>query len=695
MKKRYSLIFLSMVMFSLASCGKTPKVPDNPDTPVNPDVPDNPDPTPTPTPEPEPPKEPSVIIEEKISAAVSKVNLINGGEVKIDAKTMFSDTSSTSVFEYGENALHYSGVEYGSNYDMYVIKDGDKLVAIKKDGTGKISKPYNQPTAFGMVFENVIGYDAKYYGAENLVNEIYKLGKTNVNKDLKYEVADDTYKVDFGYFESLDAYNYYTISMAFKVGDKEEFKEVSLKVNGYNSDSFLVDSELGVITLNSDATPINATTYTITQTVGDKTFVSPYNLEDFKATSYDLVYNGETLTDSSVISIAKGEYIDIEIKNLLPETASFTFDEPIITTKGAEGGLNANYSSYSNTFSVSGTIAGDYEINIVSSKVSKTIKVTITEAVPKSIGVSYNTETISGYEAHVINDNAFSGYVGVTYIINTSVNPYEASQEVNAYISGVDASKYKLEKKNITINQIVGAKELWCFTPLEAMTYPITIESSVNSEVKTIVNVNTVKAPTFAEVLSSDYADRMSDIAHYLTFTPNGDGATGTVKIEDRENSKTGVFNYAITKIEKAYKFTLTHVSGDNFTFDLYMNFDYSIVYKNGDFYNTLSKVTNEFLAIGNYSGTLNNDEDILMINLMNNNEASLNFNDNKYFSCNYSIKENSENYVGTFTSGQYTNNPFVSLPIEFNIDKAFKTITFKFNYESKEYNFTLTKQVY
>ena len=692
MKKRYSLIFLSMVMFYLVSCGKTPKVPDNPDTPVNPDVPDNPDPNP---PTPEPPKEPSVIIEEKMSAAVSKANLINGGEVKIDAKTMFSDTSSTSVFEYGESALHYSGVEYGSNFDMYVIKDGDKLVAIKKDGSGKISKPYNQPTEFGMVFENVIGYRAKYYGVENLVSGIYQLGKTNVNKDLKYEISEDTYKVDFGYFESLDAYNYYTISLGFKVGDKEEFKEVSLKVNGYNSDSFLVDSELGVIILNSDATPINATTYTITQTVGNKTFISPYNLEDFKATSYDLAYNGETLTESSAISIAKGEYIDIEIKNLLPKTASFTFDEPVINIKGTAGGINANYSSYSNSFSVSGTIAGDYELNIVTSKISKTIKVTITEAVPKSIGVSYNTETISGYEAYVINDNAFSGYVGVTYIINTSVNPYEASQEVNAYISGVDVSKYKLEKKSITINEVVGAKELWCFTPLEDMTYPITIESSINSEVKTIVNVNTVKAPTFAEVLSSDYADIMSDIAHYLTFTPTGDGNTGSVKIEDRQNNKTGVFNYTISKIEKAYKFNLTHASGDNFTFDLYMNFDYSIVYKNGDFYNTLSKVTNEFLAIGNYSGTLNNDEDILMINLMNNNEASLNFNDNKYFSCNYSIKENSGNYVGTFTSGQYTNNPFVSLPIEFNIDKAFKTITFKFNYESKEYNFTLTKQVY
>lgn len=689
--KKFTKFVLPMVLFTLTSCGDNKVDTPDPDTPVtpDPDVPDTPDPD-----VPDTPKDPKVEIDEKIEKALTKKELISRGTIKFDSKSSYDETSTTSVFEYGEDSLHFNGNDYGTPYDMYLIKDGDDIVAIKKDKDGNLSKPYQEFTSLDYEFSDVITYGSNYYGVESLVSSMYELAKNDVNKDVTYKVEDGAYNFSFGYFETLDGYNFYKVDLTFKVGEKEEFKEVNLKIDTYNSDSFLVDSELGVIQLSADASASMSKTYTITQEVGERSFVSPYKLQDFYATSYDLVYQTTTLSADSELTLEKGGSLQIEIKNLAPQTANFSFDTPKVSYVGVENGMDANYSTYSNSLNLSAYTVGDYVISFETKNVTKTFKVKVTEAMPKEINVSYNVESLGGYTSYVINNDEFDAYIGLEYVINTSVNPYEANQEIKAEIKGVDASKYELVKKSIKINEYMDAKDYYVFKAKEEGDYTITLTSTTKADVTKNIVVHVLKTPTFKEVLSKKYAIKEGSLLkYYFSFAPDGTGESGTLTLEDRINKKTDVSTYSITKEDKAYKINLTHVSGDTLSLDLYMNFDYSLVYKEGNFYSPIYEATNEFLAQGTYAGS---DQDAsLTISLMNNNEASIALGFENYMQCYYEIKEADGKLVGTFKASEYTNNPFITLPLNFEINSDFNKITIKFSFDSKDYSFELDKSSY
>lgn len=632
-----------------------------------------------------------------INKAVSKADLIAKGTIKQTEKSDFPDESNESSFEYGKDSngatFHYNGESYSGAYDMYLLTDTDgSVVAIQKNADGSIKKPYDTFDSIGFPFSNILGYSASFNGVEGLVQGLFTYGETNVNKDFKYQIENGVYSFNFGYFESLDTWEFLKVNCSFEIGTKEEFKSVNVVVESYNQSSFMVDDELGIIQLNSDARASTTKTYEISQTIGDRTFVCPIDLKSLKVTSFDLMYGGSVINSDFVIEVEKKESINISLTNIAPDTASFDFDKPNITI--SQDGLSLGFSSFNNSINGTAGDVGEYNVEVKTTNVTKTFKVKVIEAQPKSVSLSYFTVAPNGYNAYSLTGNKIDGFTNVEYIIKAGILPDAANQGINASIEGIDASKYELTKKTVKVNDWSDETEMWSFIAKESGDFPITFASAINPNVKEVVTIHISNAPTFAEVLSSKYGIKQGkDVKYELEFNPIGTGENGTVTIQDKTTTQEEVASYTISSGETHYTFNLTHVSGDTLNMQLVMMLDYSLASYNSDWemYETFSKVTIEFLVAGSmFEGYSDSENHTLTINLMNNNEASLIFDNFSYQNCSFSLIESEDNYLGTFKD-TYSDESFVGLPVSFTLSKDMQTLTISFEIDGSMETFILS----
>lgn len=643
-------------------------------------------------------------LESVVASAKEKADSIASGTITLDESNSYGNpTHKVMPFEFGKDkngdVLHYTDFDWNMNpQEMYLMEDeGHAVVAVQKDADGSISKPWETYDKVQYPYRNLLGHnEPTLYGTEGLLEGLVDYVKKNVNKDAKYQLSSGKYELSFGYFTSLDTYDYLVVNSSFSLGESNEVKTLDMEIVSYNQSSFMVDDELKVIQLLDNATASSTKKYKIEQVKGTRNYVNPISLDGFYATSFDLIYNDETLSDDSVVSIEKESYVSISVANVLPETANFNFDSIAVSVlEGNEASLNANYQSFSNEISISSSKVGDYKVQVKSKNVTKTFKVKVTEAQPNRINVSYSVDGPQGLTAYSY-IGSIQGYVGVEYVLNATVDPFAANQELVASLDGVDTADYQLTKKSIQLNELM--RDMWCFTPLKAGTYDVLLKSAVKDSVQEIVHIVAENAPSLKDVLASDFANKeMSALKYYVTFEPANDGMTGNVKIENRINNQMEQASYTITKGEKFYTFSLTHVSGDEMNLEFKMSFDYTLfLYVAGDNDGKqMAKVTPEFLVSGTWNGT--SGDYSLNFTLFENKEASLSMSKSDYseyknLSCNFALEVKEDGYRGTLTASSYTENPFVDLPLNFTVNKDLTSISISFTYGGNHYSFTLAK---
>lgn len=643
-------------------------------------------------------------LESVVASAKEKADSIASGTITLDESNSYGNpTHKVMPFEFGKDkngdVLHYTDFDWNMNpQEMYLMEDeGHAVVAVQKDADGSISKPWETYDKVQYPYRTLLGYnEPTLYGTEGLLEGLVDYVKKNVNKDAKYQLSSGKYELSFGYFTSLDTYDYLVVNSSFSLGESNEVKTLDMEIVSYNQSSFMVDDELKVIQLLDNATASSTKKYKIEQVKGTRSYVNPISLDGFYATSFDLIYNDETLSDDSVVSIEKESYVSISVANVLPETANFNFDSIAVSVlEGNEASLNANYQSFSNEISISSSKVGDYKVQVKSKNVTKTFKVKVTEAQPNRINVSYSVDGPQGLTAYSY-IGTIQGYVGVEYVLNATVDPFAANQELVASLDGVDTADYQLTKKSIQLNELM--RDMWCFTPLKAGTYDVLLKSAVKDSVQEIVHIVAENAPSLKDVLASDFANKeMSALKYYVTFEPANDGMTGNVKIENRINNQMEQASYTITKGEKFYTFSLTHVSGDEMNLEFKMSFDYTLfLYVVGDNDGKqMAKVTPEFLVSGTWNGT--SGDYSLNFTLFENKEASLSMSKSDYseyknLSCNFALEVIEDGYRGTLTASSYTENPFVDLPLNFTVNKDLTSISISFTYGGNHYSFTLAK---
>ena len=643
-------------------------------------------------------------LENVAKSAVNKANSIASGVVTLEETNSYSDPSIKEMpFEFGKDkngdVLHFVDYDWSNNpFDMYLMEDDThSIVAVKKDNEGNISKPYDQYDKVQMIYQNLLGYEEDtLYGTEGLLNGLINYLKKNVNKDAEYKFEDDQYKFSFGYFSSLDTYQYYVLNASFSLGVNNEIVSFDIDIFCYNQTSFIVDDELQVIQLLDNVSPSSTKKYKITQATGERTFINPISLDSFYATNFDLIYDQKIIHENDVISLEKESNASINIANVAPSTANFDFDS-IKTSiiEGNAGAINVNY--YSNQISIYGSEIGTFKIQIASKNVTKTFQVEITAAQPNSISLSYSVLGPEGYTAYTY-QGAIQAYVGVEYILNAMVEPTAANQTIIANVDGLK-SDYELVEKEIKINEWVDSRNLWCFTPKKAGTYDVVLKSAVKGSVQKTVHIVVEEVPSLNTILKDEFALKQgSTIKYYVSFEPSNDNLSGNVKIVNRINNKEEILSYTIAVEDTFYSFNLTHVSGDEFNLNFKLSFDFTLFLYEDGFGNQMSKVTPEFLISGSWEGT--SGDYIISLSLFETKEVSFSinkndFSDSKYLSCSFSLKKENDGYLGNLIASENTQDPFIELPLSFNVDKDFTSISISFIYNGTNYSTNLVKADY
>jgi len=715
MKKKPILVLASSLLTGLlAGCGTT-----DPAGSSSPDVPSSEVPS---SEEPSSSDEADLIdvASSLVETAVTKAELVANGTITYgysSPKYGSSNDPEEIPFEWGEDengdVLHYARTQWGSTSDYYVMKDADgSVVAAEKDADGKLSKvTYPEYKAVAFPFNELVGYSNYYWGTEELASKIFALAKADANKDLVISQIDGEWLLDFGYLHT-DEYgdsSYYDLSLGFIIGSQGEFASVSVSSASYSSSDYDIDPELNTVTLHSGALASSVHSYGIAQKTGDRAFNNPYDIDGFYATSFDFAYEGSSIGADGIV-IQNGDSAVVNFSNVLPATANFSFDE-IETSllSGGEDGLTAAFSAYNGFISLYASEVGSYEVQARSKNVTKSFKVTVEAAKPSSISVSYATKGIDEYNANTL-DSEVTAYKDQEIVFQTNILPYTASQEVGATVSSAASDDYSLEKKTVQLSEWYSA-EGWVFKAPTIGDYVLKFASADATEVAKEVTVHVAEAPTFAEILSSDYASKEvnratyeREIRYYFSFTPDGTGETGKVEIEDRFNSKTETAAYKIAANEDGYyDVTLTHESGDELGLTLKIGADYSLkIYSPDDESGSgslLSKVDFYFLAEGTYGGKDNSMT--LDLSLSSDGNASVSFHDSNYDNYLY-FEAKCEIVSGDAETGyslrivesdsNTEDTKGFPLPLECSIDASLTTITTSFTYSGTAYSYSLTR---
>ena len=652
---------------------------------------------------------PTVTIDDIVAAAAkADITKIAGGKLTTTSESEWSDEGgdvTVSDYDYGTGVFHMTGSDWSGDYDLYLVYDTDgSIVAIKRNSENELSRDTVTYEIASLPFMNYLGYGTTAYGAEGLVQALAYTAKTDPNNDLKTSYSNDTYNFSFGC--PYSSWYYYTVNVSFVIDDGA-MTNAGVEIIKYGSDAFVTDDENGITSLVEDASFEERTLYTVEQTVGERTFTSPYNLDDFAATSYTLTDTNDVPLDD-IFTMESGDFTKLKMTSVLPATTNFAFDTPKITVTGGTG-LSVTFGSYDGpTLYFDASETGNYTVEIKTRKVTKTLNVVVEAPKPTAISASCYTVSPNGYEWSDITDKSMSGYAGVTYYLNPSVSPYSASQEV---VATVDAPEEDCTLVKTNLYMYEGSTTpviTYAFTASKAGSYPVTFTSAVDSNISYTVIVNVAETPTFKDILDVDcgFAYRDGGQVKY-TFSFGFDdetGANGSVSIKDVQNDKTENATYVIAKNETTglYEFTLTHVDGDELSssFTLYMGPDYTPYISTGYYANVLKKATTEFFLVQNWKATV--DGMSFTANFSSDGTVSLRMmEDETYYSngyvASYSVSDtpSTDGYEVTLSEGdpdQY-DSPIFTLPTTFYLSSDYKTLSASFTYtdDNKSYSFIMS----
>ncbi len=645
------------------------------------------------------------------AAAKADVSKICGGKLTTTKENSWSDEGgdvTVSDYDYGTGVFHMTGSDWSGNYDLYLIVDSDgSIVPIKRDSENALSKDYGSYESASLPFTNYLGFNTSAYGAEGFVQSLASTAKTDPNKDLKVSYSNNAYNFSFGFLYS--SWYYYTVNVSFVVNDGA-LTNASAEIIEYGSASFVVDDENGTTSLTDDASFDSRTLYTIEQNVGDRTYKSPYNLDDFAATSYELT-DSEGVSIGDSFTMSSGDYTKVKMASVTPDSANFDFDTPKITITGGTG-LSISYANYDGpTLYLDASAVGTYAVEIKTRKVTKNFNVVVEAPKPTAVSAACYTASPSGYDWAEITNKSMSGYTGVSYYLAPSVSPYSASQDVVAYVDA-DADDFTITKTDIyTYVGSTTPVTTYAFNANKAGSYPVIFTSAVDSTISYSFTITIAEAPTFKDVLGVDSGFAYRDggaVKCTFDFDPtNDDGTAGNVSIKDVVNDKAETATYAITKngTTGMYDVALTHVSGDDlissFTLVIAPNFTPYVSVTVDGYTSTyaLSVATPKFYLVQNWKGV--SGDMTFTARFWDNGTVDLRMVDsdwlvNDYYSAHFTIAEtpSEDGYAVTISAGdedQY-DSPFFALPATFNVSTDFKTMSVAFTCteDNVDYSFSL-----
>lgn len=541
---------------------------------------------------------------EALATAVSSSNKVKSGKSVYTSISEGYAETVTTTYEYGLDSFHFEEADSdGESIDHYLVYDGESnIVEYQIDARGNVGRGYGTyDDKMGLYISNFIGYGIYFYGAEDLLSGLYEIGKENGNGDYVESVEDGVYSFSFGYLQN--GYAFYDIDVSFELGEDGILSSLSASSGLYDFGSFTADMATGFVRPLSP-NPDSSVSYDISQASGERTFEAPYDLDDFMATSFDLVYEGKTLSDGDTIDGMVGSSIAIDIDNVLPTTASFDFDRPIVECDDPT--IYVYYSTYDRSVNGYFSKTGEYSLSVTTAKVKKTINIKIAEAKPQTISATYYESGANGYDFGLL-PPVKTAYVNTPLYIRGSITPYQADQDYVVSIKG-NEEDYQMVATQITASGSY-ATDVTQLIFKKAGSYEITVSSKEYPEVKTVSTIEVKERLSASEVFSGLYGYKTlagNNVRYGIEFFPSGDGLSGTAVLSDNDSSSPKKENVSYEAKERpagGYDVSFEHVSGDELNWEIAIGPNYGMALFAGSMSYDMIKATPAFYLSGTWNG--------------------------------------------------------------------------------------------
>lgn len=478
------------------------------------------------------------ITSDKSAGLVSNVTVEINGEY----------SSSNITYSFGDGYTYLKetdGDGYVTEYWNYLISggaEGDRIYSIMKspwfDGMNSYA---TLDDLKGYLFSGneYVGWGNmdSVYGVENFLYNIYKYAHEEANGVVSesYDSANNEYVLSFQCITGNTEYGTFRqVKVHYSFDSNNVITSLKIEADVYydvadpdaesteDKDYILYPS--GAVKLLDGAVTDGHTTMVVKQTVGERNATPVHDLNKILMSDFTLTdENGSALGET--LSTEKSKDLVLKITGITPDTAELKYDS--LTVKAYIDGTesqwyhNAYFDSETGELTLSFYSVGDWEVDVISCNVTKTLKITVTRPAVTSL----TPIVIDGWYEDEADEATIAA--GDLLTFKAQVN-YGADDRYTASCEGgsiVASSTYP------------GA---FIFTADEEGTYVITLTSTANPSVTATLTVTvggSSEEKTPADILNGSWSANIwsgGDHTITATFEPNFDGATsGYVTITD------------------------------------------------------------------------------------------------------------------------------------------------------------------
>ncbi len=588
---------------------------------------------------------------------VSKESMVSNGTITTKYVDTYSSSTSSTSYKYGSDS-------YGATLEVTTVTVNDeKSLCVVTDSNGKVltleQKFYKDYVlvdngSYTKVAPKFTGYleNRTAYGVADFLNDLVAAAELNVNKDLTIASNDGTIAFSFGYYELGNdgkLGTYYSAKVSVADDKTSALTSLKVEISQYNRGCTL-DASTGIVTVGKGQEADNVSTYSISQTVGERSYVCPASITNFEYKTFALKSGEADVTSESNLTFSKADSCVLSVVST-PDSANGNFDTPVVSIKkdgvdstAVQGEFVRDSETKKETITLTASEVGTYDITVKTKNCSVSFKVTVKEAAATKLSIRRYTDYNDGENqdiTKVTDDSTFVTYTGVTnYFVNT-VEPKETDQKCKIKIDEHHADavtavndEYEEDEEEddddssepwaVDSDDTYNGKTACSFVANVTGTYKVSISSVGTPSIKKTFTIEVRDGDTFKDILSSsEYAVRngtlSTDPVYTFKFTPSSDAnddLTGSVSVTTGDNSATE-YSYSLSKFDDSdyedYEFTLTG-SGDDEDepdFSLILGADRNLYIQFTNSYQKLNKANSvEFALERDWSGEIDDEDD-------------------------------------------------------------------------------------
>ena len=563
---------------------------------------------------------------------------VTDGTVEYIKKMGANDEAASEIsFAYGDDYLeiHDEGniTSYDGDVSMYISRmreEGGEASYFFPFEVGNdilngvdsldldLDKFFEKGIPYSLLYaEHPLTQGITFYGAGDLINTLYTIGKADANGDFKVEEIVDsgdgkkTFAFSFGYKgesygqDKEGYFRNYTVS--FDLDENYVLVGASISNVGYSrgATGYTVDAVTGHASVGAGAIPLYYQNIIINHNNGlEKKPENKYKYEDFIIQSFDVTKGGEKLESGATLDMTAAQPITLKLENVNPEEYNTNFDGVELYLVKDDGTLEkcnfmydsddwhikVNYAErdpltgvISRTLTINPYIAGEQTLLIRTRDLEFTLNLNIATIAPGRDNFNLRVYSFDDVTEEVTWESLTTQeiYVGQPLKFTATV-AHPAYEESNYTVSVKNEAGEDVTSACITKGYADGV-EVDIFNAEEAGSYTVTLKNVKNTSRTITIDITVKEAPSVADILKGNYENTDNEVA--VAFTPAEEGATSgaaEIVLGSGDAAVTTTVNYVFNNANKTID--VTYVSGANdyeYSLELTESYELLLKYKN------------------------------------------------------------------------------------------------------------------